>query len=120
MKRLLGLLLVVGIVGCVGPVAKLEKLGAYIRQNELGEVIEVSLGHTTVTDAGRVYLKGLINLGGYRFVWVERVAFPGGRWSRPEQPISRDHRASTLKSPQRAFGSVVGLQVVIVINPRFE
>ncbi len=85
MKRLLGLLLVMGMVGCGDPVAELEKLGAEIKRNEQGEVITVSCGEftgdadlvhvktltklrkldlslTNVTDAGLIHLKELTNL----------------------------------------------------------
>ena len=45
------------------PVAALKKLGATIKQNEQGEVVEVSLRlSTSITDAGLVHLKGLPNL----------------------------------------------------------
>ena len=43
------------------PVAALKKLGATIKQNEQGEVVEVNLGGS-ITDAGLVHLKGLTNL----------------------------------------------------------
>ena len=68
MKRLLGLLLVMGIVGC-GPteeesVAALEKLGALIKRNDNGEVVRVwVLQSTQITDAELEHLKGLTNLG---------------------------------------------------------
>ena len=84
MKRLLGLLLVMGMVGCGGggsnegetassnqppaqapdadPVAALEKLDAQIWRNEQGQVIHVRLGRSQVTDAGLVHLKGMTNL----------------------------------------------------------
>ena len=82
MKRLLGLLLVMGMVGCGGsnegetassnqppaqapdadPVAALEKLDAQIFRNEQGQVIHVRLGRSQVTDAGLVHLKGMTNL----------------------------------------------------------
>ena len=87
MKRLLGLLLVMGMVGCGGeapsagdaaspsppkssqvevdeppaqaadadPVATLENLGVEIKRNEQGEVIEVDLTNTEITDAGLVH-----------------------------------------------------------------
>ena len=61
MKRLLGLLLVLGIVGC-GSNAALERLGAEIARNEQGDVIEVNLSDSQITDAGLVHLKALINL----------------------------------------------------------
>ena len=62
MKRLLGLLLVMGMVGCGVPVARLEDKGAKITKNEQGEVVEVDLYGTQITDAGLVHLKGLTNL----------------------------------------------------------
>jgi Leucine-rich repeat (LRR) protein len=79
MKRLLVCLLLVGVVGCgdgssptndsqakaeylVADVSPLEKLGAEIQQNEQGEVVEVNLYGTKVTDAGLEHLKGLANL----------------------------------------------------------
>ena len=67
MKRLLGLLLGMGMVGC-GPseeesVAALEKLGATkIKRNEQGEIIEVLLNKPNVTDAGLVHLNRLATL----------------------------------------------------------
>ena len=62
MKRLLGLLLVLGVVGCGDPVAKLEDLGAKISRNEQGDVVGVELEGTQITDAGLVHLAGLTNL----------------------------------------------------------
>lgn len=108
MKRLLGLLLVMGVVGCgqkentrnavdsslvednqlvtasvggkedssnahagaatstptpdVDPVATLKSLGARIERNVQGEVIEVYLRGSVVSDAALVHLKGLTNL----------------------------------------------------------
>ena len=62
MKRLLGLLLVMGMVGCGGAVAELEKLGAKITKDDQGQVIRVNLYATRITDAGLVHLKGLTNL----------------------------------------------------------
>ena len=62
MKRLLGLLLVMGMVGCGGSVAELEKLGAKITKDDQGQVIRVNLYATRITDAGLVHLKGLTNL----------------------------------------------------------
>ena len=43
------------------PVAALETIGAKIKRNEQGEVVEVSMGgyESQITDAGLVYLKGL-------------------------------------------------------------
>ena len=57
MKRLLGLLLVMGIVGCGDPVDKLEQFGAKIERNEQEEVIAVSLHNTQITDVGLAHLK---------------------------------------------------------------
>ena len=62
MKRLLGLLLVMGMVGCGVSVAELEKLGAQIERKR-GEVVAVDfLGWDKVTDTGLIHLKGLDNL----------------------------------------------------------
>ena len=44
------------------PVAALKKLGARIKQNEQGEVVEVRLVGPKITDAGLVHLKGLTGL----------------------------------------------------------
>ena len=74
MKRLLGLLLVMGMVGC-GPseeesAAALEKLGATIERNEQGGVTLVRLAFSKkITAAGLVHLKGMtwlhvLGLGG--------------------------------------------------------
>ena len=72
--RVLVVVLLIGIAGCGGgssppaqtananPVAALEKIGATIKRNEQGEVVEVNLRGTKVTDAGLVHLKGLTNL----------------------------------------------------------
>ena len=85
MKRLVGLLLVMGIDGCGGgsthegetaspeqdpagqavdadAAAALKKLGAAIERNGNSEVWIVSLNKTQVTDVGLVHLKGLTNL----------------------------------------------------------
>ena len=89
MKRLLGLLLVMGMVGCGGgdeptplrlesaksttppdqyldeePLIALDLLDARITKNDqgFGQVIHVNLERTQVTDAGLVHLKGLTNL----------------------------------------------------------
>ena len=43
-------------------VAALKKLGAYIRRNEQGEVVEVNLMRTQITDEGLVHLKALTRL----------------------------------------------------------
>ncbi len=58
MKRLLGLLLVMGMVGCGIPVARLEDKGAKITKNEQGEVVRVRLlSKNKITDSGGVHLK---------------------------------------------------------------
>jgi WD40 repeat protein len=44
------------------PVAALEKIGAKIKRNEQGEVVELNLRYTQITDAGLRHLKGLTNL----------------------------------------------------------
>ena len=89
MKRLLGLLLVMGMVGCGGgdegppadddvptatpknppaqiavidPVAELENLRAKIARNDNGEVVALNLYGTQVTDAGLVHLAELTSL----------------------------------------------------------
>ena len=43
-------------------VAELEKVSAKIKQNNNGEVVEVDLDNTQVTDAGLIHLKELTNL----------------------------------------------------------
>ena len=64
MKRPLGLLLVMGIVGCWYPVTKLKDLGAKVRQGDDGEVISVSLHRTwhPITDVEILHLKTLVHL----------------------------------------------------------
>jgi len=68
MKRLLGMLLLLTLVlvGCgeadAPPVTALEKLRAKIKRNEQGEIVEVYLSNTQVTDVGLVHLKGLRKL----------------------------------------------------------
>ncbi|MED5449219.1 MAG: hypothetical protein VYA62_13415, partial [Planctomycetota bacterium] len=66
--RVLLAVLLVGIAGCGGgsstpaqtanadSVAALEKLGAVTRQDDQGEVVEVLLINTQITDAGLVHL----------------------------------------------------------------
>ena len=49
-------------VAVADAIAALKKLRATIKQNEQGEVVEVSLGNRKITDAGLVHLKGLVNL----------------------------------------------------------
>ena len=44
----------------------LKKLGAYIRRNEQGEVVEVVFNFNDITDAGLVHLKGMTNLRSLR------------------------------------------------------
>jgi len=72
--RVLLALLLVGIVGCGGgssspaqtadadPVAALEKVGAKFKRNGQGEVVEVNLMRTQITDEGLVHLKALTGL----------------------------------------------------------
>ena len=43
-------------------VAELEKVSAKIKQNNNGEVVEVDLDNTQVTDAGLIHLTGLADL----------------------------------------------------------
>ena len=73
MRVLLALLLVVGLAGCGGgsspaetadadPVAALKKIGAKIKRDEQGEVVEVVLPFSDITDSGLVQLKGLTKL----------------------------------------------------------
>ena len=62
MKRLLGLLLVMGIVGCGEEGAELEELGAVIDRNEQGEVIRVTDSVGIGTDSVLIQLKGLSKL----------------------------------------------------------
>ena len=50
MKRLLGLLLVMGMVGYGDPVAELEGKGAKFTKTERGEVLGANFHFTTVTD----------------------------------------------------------------------
>ena len=40
----------------------LKKLGAYIRRNEQGEVVEVVFNFNDITDTGLLHLKGLTKL----------------------------------------------------------
>ena len=69
MKRLLRLLLVLGMVGC-GPqdgttddsAAALERFGAKIERNEQSEAIEVGFFKTWTTDAELVHLAALTKL----------------------------------------------------------
>ena len=80
MKRLLGLLLVIGMVGCGASeeesAAALEKLGATIERNEQGEVALVRLAFSEkTTDAGLVHLKGLTNL---RRLWLRNTKIIDG------------------------------------------
>ena len=48
--------------GNIDPVAALEKLRAKITRNEQGEVVNVNLSGTQITDAGLVHLKEMRNL----------------------------------------------------------
>ena len=43
-------------------VAALKKLGARIKQDDHGEVVEISIASTKITDTDLVHLKGLTNL----------------------------------------------------------
>ncbi len=66
--RVLLAVLLIGIAGCGEEdnspvdVAALRKLGAWIRQDDQGGVVEVALGRNKITDAGLVHLKGLTKL----------------------------------------------------------
>ena len=65
MKRLLGLLLVMGMVGCGGgdeDPHPLGKFGAKIDRNEQGEIIRVRLTASHITDAGLIHLQELPKL----------------------------------------------------------
>ena len=62
MKRLLGLVLVLSVVGC-GAGGSLEGKGAGLGRNRQGEVTIVSFQDVQITDADLVHLKGLTNLG---------------------------------------------------------
>jgi hypothetical protein len=62
MKRLLGLLLVMGMVECRGPTR--EELNANVALNPRGEVWTVGLRDSNVTDAWLVHLKELPELIG--------------------------------------------------------
>ena len=55
-------LLVIVINSNRDPIAVLEEFGAKIKRNEQGEVVELSLHDTKITDAGLVHLKGLTGL----------------------------------------------------------
>ena len=66
MKRMLGLLLVMGMVGCGEPtleesLAAWEKLGGRI-EREQGEVVAVDFPDGNLTDAGLMHLKRMTNL----------------------------------------------------------
>ena len=63
MKRLLGLLLVIGMVGCGGGEPHpFEQLGAWIERNEQGEAVYVRLNTIKISDAGLADIKGLTSL----------------------------------------------------------
>ena len=75
MRRLLGCLLVMGVVRCGDdpspsgddPISTLEKLGGWIRRDRQGEVVNVSFalhrwGMVEVTDEQLVHLEGLTKL----------------------------------------------------------
>ena len=79
MKRLLGLLLVMGMVGCGGPTeeesaAALKELGA--RTIRFNRMFHVDLGGPKVTDAGLVHLKELANLQ-YLFLGEAKITDSG-------------------------------------------
>ena len=101
MKRLLGLLLVLGMVGCgsqdsavdapvtennpstsqgqasaavqksTPAVAALENMGAEIYRNEQGDVVRVYLSDTQITDAGLVHLQGLTKLASLSLPFIQ-------------------------------------------------
>ena len=62
--RLLGCWLLLGLVGCGSsdPTAALEQLGAKVKRNAQGEVLEVDCRNTEITDANLVHLSGLTTL----------------------------------------------------------
>ena len=72
--RVLVVVLLVGIAGCgdgssppaqtadADPFAALAKIGAEIKRDDQGEVVEVNLALTKITDADLVHLKGLTKL----------------------------------------------------------
>ena len=62
MKRLL----VAGVEGCAGPFAKLQDMGAAIIPNDEGEVVEVNLRDSQITDAELVDLEGMTKLWNLR------------------------------------------------------
>ena len=62
LAALAGVLVVIVINSNRDPIAVLEEFGAKIKRNEQGEVVELSLHDTKITDAGLVHLKGLTNL----------------------------------------------------------
>ena len=51
----------------------LKKLGAYIRRNEQGEVVEVVFNFNDITDAGLVHLKGMTKLQWLRLIGSIKV-----------------------------------------------
>ncbi len=55
------LLTALGVIFCSGCTTKqrLERLGATVEVNEQGEIVEVDLSFTQITDAGLVHLAGL-------------------------------------------------------------
>ena len=59
---LAGVLVVIVINSNRDPIAVLEEFGAKIKRNEQGEVVELSLHDTKITDVGLVHLKGLTEL----------------------------------------------------------
>ena len=62
LMALAGVLLVIVINSNRDPIAVLEEFGAKIKRNEQGEVVEVVLVGTKITDAGLVHITGLTRL----------------------------------------------------------
>jgi len=61
-KRLLGVLLVLRVVECGVSVAKLEELGADIKRNHQGDIVQVRTHDSLlIKDADLVHLKRMIN-----------------------------------------------------------
>ncbi len=58
------LLTALGVMFCSGCTTeqRLERLGAYVKVNEQGEILLVNLNGTQITDAGLVHLEGLTSL----------------------------------------------------------
>ena len=87
MKPFLVLLLPLVLVGC-GPeppasqaeaVAAIKKLGGYVTLDKTsGEVVEVYVNRTQITDAGLEHLKGLTSLTG---LWLSNTPIRMPGWS---------------------------------------